>query len=147
MNVSDPQVRDCLGRARLGFVATVSPGNAPNVSPKGTIVPWGDDLIFADIRSPNTVRNIKSNPAVEISVVDPLTRRGFRFRGAAELVGRGSELDRMVSHYRDMGVQSTIRAVVRVRVDSTESVTSPLYDLGLTEEEITSRWRRAYLES
>jgi len=54
---------------RLGYVATVSPDGTPNLSPKGTLTVWDDDhLVFADIRSPATLRNLRINPAVEINV-------------------------------------------------------------------------------
>jgi predicted pyridoxine 5'-phosphate oxidase superfamily flavin-nucleotide-binding protein len=57
---------------RLAFVATVCPDGTPNLSPKGTISVWDDDhLVFADIRSPGTITNLRKNPAVEINVVDP----------------------------------------------------------------------------
>ena len=45
---------------RLGFVATVCPDGTPNLSPKGTLAVWDDThLVFIDIRSPNTVENIR----------------------------------------------------------------------------------------
>jgi uncharacterized protein len=67
---------------RLGFVATVNPDGSPNVSPKGTVtIRDGDHLVFADIRSPGTVANLKRDPRVEINVVDMILRKGFRFRG------------------------------------------------------------------
>src|SRR6516162_5980465 len=57
---------------RLAFVATVCPDGTPNLSPKGTIAVWDDNhLVFADIRSPRTVANLRNNPAVEVNVVDP----------------------------------------------------------------------------
>jgi uncharacterized protein len=66
---------------RLALVATVCPDDTPNLSPKGTIAVWGDEhLVFADIRSPRTVANLRANPAVEVNVVDPIARTGYRFR-------------------------------------------------------------------
>ena len=57
---------------RLGFVATVNPDGTPNVSPKATFVVIDDATIgFGDIRSPGTLRNLKSNPAIEVNFVDP----------------------------------------------------------------------------
>ena len=74
---------------RLAFVATVCADGTPNLSPKGTIAVWDDDhLGFADIRSPGTIGNIKKNPAVEVNVVDPFARKGYRFKGVGE-VNRG----------------------------------------------------------
>jgi uncharacterized protein len=49
---------------RLAFVATVCPDGTPNLSPKGTISVWDyDHLVFADIRSPGTITNLRKNPA------------------------------------------------------------------------------------
>src|SRR5512132_2686779 len=75
---------------RLGFVATVCPDGTPNLSPKGTTTVWDDDhLIFADIRSPHTITNLKRNPAIEVNVVDPMVRKGYRFKGTATVLSEG----------------------------------------------------------
>ena len=72
---------------RLGFVATVCPDGTPNLSPKGTTAVWDDDhLIFANIRSPGTIRNLRHNASIELNVVDPFVRKGYRFKGIASVV-------------------------------------------------------------
>jgi uncharacterized protein len=64
-------MRRIVTEQRLGFVATVCPDGTPNLSPKGTVAVWDDrHPIFADLRSPQTIRNLRRNPAVEINVVD-----------------------------------------------------------------------------
>ncbi len=74
----------------LAFVATVCPDGTLNLSPKGTISVWDDDhLVFADIRSPGTITNLRKNPAVEINVVDPFARKGYRFKGTCEVIVDG----------------------------------------------------------
>jgi predicted pyridoxine 5'-phosphate oxidase superfamily flavin-nucleotide-binding protein len=66
----------------LGFYATVCEDGSPNLSPKGTTRVWDDDhLFFADIRSPQTVANISRGSLVEINVIDPFVRKGYRFKG------------------------------------------------------------------
>ena len=66
---------------RLGYIATVCPDGTPSLSPNGTVAVWDDyHLMFADIRWPQSVRNIEKNPAVEINVVDPLVRKRYRWR-------------------------------------------------------------------
>jgi hypothetical protein len=68
----------------LGFYATVCEDGSPNLSPKGTTRLWDDDhLFFADIRSPQTVANISRGSLVEINVIDPFVRKGYRFKGPA----------------------------------------------------------------
>lgn len=73
-----------VGRTqRLGYVASVSPEGLSRVSPKGSLAVWGaDHLVYADIESPNTVRNLAKNPLTEIKDADPFTRNGNRFTGA-----------------------------------------------------------------
>ena len=75
----------------LGFVATVNADGTPNLSPKGTLSVWDDGrLVFADIASPNTSANLERNSAVELNVVDPLIRRGYRFAGTADVHRAGA---------------------------------------------------------
>jgi len=131
---------------RLGFIATVCADGTPNRSPKGTTAVWDDDhLMFADIRSPQSVTNIERNPVVEINVVDPLVRKGYRFKGQGSVHRSDDVFQRACQMYRDMGANSPIRAIVLIRVERALSVSSPAYDRGDTEEQVKSRWRRYWL--
>jgi uncharacterized protein len=126
---------------RLGFVATVCPDGAPNLSPKGTTAVWDDDhLVFANIRSPGTVANLRQNANVEVNVVDPFVRKGYRFKGVASVLEAGALYDKAIAFYKERGVASAIREVVVVRVQSAQAIDSPAYDLGLTEDEVRARW-------
>ena len=138
-------MENLLSKQKLGFVATVSPDNTPNLSPKGTIIVWNDNLIFADIKSPNTISNLKKNPSIEINVVDPLIRRGYRFKGDGEIISEGDEFQKIISHYKNEGIKSEIKSIVLVKVRTISEVTSPLYDLGFSEEEIKTKWKKHYL--
>jgi predicted pyridoxine 5'-phosphate oxidase superfamily flavin-nucleotide-binding protein len=78
---------------RLGYAATVCPDGTPNLSPKGTTAVWDDDhLVFADIRSPRTVENLRHNQAIEVNVV-PISRKGYRFKGTGKVLSGGNLLD------------------------------------------------------
>jgi predicted pyridoxine 5'-phosphate oxidase superfamily flavin-nucleotide-binding protein len=130
---------------RLAFVATVCADNTPNLSPKGTIAVWGDDLlVFANIRSPRTIANLRRNPAIEINVVDPLVRKGYRFKGTATILESGPRYEEVTAFFRARGVENPFREVVVIQVEQALPVTSPAYDLGLSEEEIRARWERHY---
>ena len=101
MGVLDAPMKLLVERQRLGFVATVCPDGTPNLSPKGTTVVWDDDhLVFADIHSPGTVANLRSNPAVEINVVDVMVRKGYRFKGTARVLGDGVLFDEILTFLR-----------------------------------------------
>lgn len=82
MGVLTEHMKSFVRAQRLGYVATVNPDGTPNLSPKGTTTVWDDGhLVFADIRSPQTVANLRTNAAVEINVVDPILRKGYCFKG------------------------------------------------------------------
>jgi len=141
------EMKDLIALQRLAYVATVSPDGTPNLSPKGTLTVWDDQhLLFADIRSPQTRRNLQHNPAVEVNVVDPLRRKGFRFKGTATVYADGEPFAAFVAFFRQRGVVIPIRAVVCVRVERALPVTSPAYDLGASEAEVRERWRRYWAE-
>jgi predicted pyridoxine 5'-phosphate oxidase superfamily flavin-nucleotide-binding protein len=126
--------------AELGFIATVCPDGTPNLSPKGTTAVWDDDhLVFADIRSPGTIENLRSKPGIEINVVDQLVRKGYRFKGTATVYTAGEIFERGVAFYEARGTvnaRGRIRGIVIVAVESALPVTSPAYDLGATEDEL-----------
>jgi uncharacterized protein len=130
-----------VSEQRLGFVATVCPDGTPNLSPKGTTAVWDDGhLVFANIRSPGTLANLRHNPSVEVNVVDPLVRKGYRFKGVATVLESGALYDQVIAFYTARGVTGPIREVVLVRVESAQAIDSPAYDRGASEGEIRARW-------
>ncbi|MCH8972880.1 MAG: pyridoxamine 5'-phosphate oxidase family protein [Thaumarchaeota archaeon] len=140
------EIKDFVNKQRMGFVATIGPANKPNLSPKGTTIAWDDNhLAFTGIRSDQTISNLKANPNLEINVVDPIRRRGYRFQGTAKILSDGEEFEKILSHYRTLGVKSEVKAIVLIGIDVAKEIKSPLYDLGLTEQEIVSEWKKRYL--
>ena len=136
-----------LREVRLGFAATVCPDGTPNLSPKGTTLAYDDEhLVFADIRSPRTVANLRANPAIEINVVDLGTRRGWRFKGRGEVVDPGARFDELLAWYREQGheLEGRAGAFVLVRVESAAELTSPAYDWGESEQELLRFYARWY---
>jgi predicted pyridoxine 5'-phosphate oxidase superfamily flavin-nucleotide-binding protein len=133
---------------RLAYVATVCSDGTPNVSPKGTIAVWDDEhLVFADIRSPRTIANLNTNPAVELNVVDPFARRGYRFKGRGTVIVDGELLQQVMNFYRGRWVDTSrnretrIRAFVLIKVESASPIISPAYDGGSADEQsIRKQW-------
>ena len=145
MSVISSEIKNFLNSQKLGYVATVSPDGKPNISPKGTIISWTSDLLaFANIRSPDTMSNLKINSAMEINVIDPLSRKGYLFIGTGKIIKDSPLFDEIVTYYRNSGIQSPINSVVLVTVSSVSEVTSPLYDLGKSESEIKLRWKKYF---
>ena len=149
MKLTD-DMKQVVEGVRLGFVATVCPDGTPNVSPKGTLSVADDDhLVFADLRSPGTVANLRSNPGMEINVVDVFNRKGYRFKGTAVVHDAGETFDAFVTFFgkrRLPDAPRRIKAVVVMKVLSARALISPGYDDGsTTEEAMVAQWRGYYL--
>ena len=139
------EISNFLETQKLGYVATVSSDCKPNVSPKGTISRWDSKtLSFADIRSPDTIKNLEENPHVEISVIDPLFRRGYLFQGKGSIVKNGDVFEAILNSYRKKGIKSPIKSIVLVEISQVTEVTSPLYDMGISESEIKAKWQENF---
>jgi uncharacterized protein len=145
MSLITLEIKEFLEQQKLGFVATVTPDGTPNISPKGTIIGWTSEfLAFANIRSPDTVNNLKNNPDVEINVIDPLLRRGYLFKGMARILNDGKMYDEILEFYKNFGIKSIIHEIILVTVSDVSLVTSPLYDLGISEQDIKLKWQKYF---
>ena len=149
MGILTEDMKRLISEQRLGFVATVCPDGTPNLSPKGTTAVWDDDhIVFADIRSPGTVSNLRRNPSAEINVVDPMVRKGYRFKGVALVVTEGALFERILDFYRternlDEG-RTRIRSFVLVKINEALPLISPAYDQGLTEEQVREKMQHYF---
>lgn len=133
---------------RLGFVATVTPDGRPNLSPKGTTIVWDErHLMFADIASPGTIENLAANPNIEINIVDPILRKGYRFRGRATVHVDDDGYEQGLALLRTVGSttpRERIRSIVVVEIDEAAPLVSPAYDDGTAEATVVHRWLRHY---
>ena len=141
------RMKQVVEEQALGFVATVCSDGTPNLSPKGATSVWDDEhLVFLHLHSPGTVANLLRNPGVEVNVVDPLLRRGYRVKGAGRVLTEGEEFERACRFFeRQRGTQrGRIKAAVLLKVDSAAPLVSPVYDDGTPEREVVRRWPHRY---
>lgn len=143
-----PDMKRIVAEHPLGYVATVAADGTPNVSPKGTFFVVDDTTIaFAEIRSPQTVRNLQANPRVEINFVDPFVRKGYRFAGTANVLPRGAGNFDALLEKSGTSLAPRVRAIVLINVTKALPLVSPAYDDGTATEEAvrrtwTARWRK-----
>jgi predicted pyridoxine 5'-phosphate oxidase superfamily flavin-nucleotide-binding protein len=143
MGILTDEMKRLVTEIRLCYAATVTPDGKPNLSPKGSITVLGDDeLGFADLASPGTIENLRHNPFIELNVVDPFIRRGFRFKGQAEVM---IDADAHALIAKTLGPDYPFERVVRVRVESAAAVYSPVYTLTqVSESEVKQAWCERY---
>jgi len=88
--VSIPKVVQDFLPGKLAWVATVSRDGMPNVTPKGSLKLLDEQhVMFADLFSLKTRRNLLENSHVAVTVVDPATAKGYQLKGTAEVVDSG----------------------------------------------------------
>ena len=133
---------------KLCYVATVTPDGKPNLSPKGSMKVWDDNhLVFADIASPITIRNLRANPFIEVNMVDPFYRHGFRFKGRAVIVESGPEFDFVAEElWAREGRQYPVNAVVKIKGEEAFPVLSPAYTFNsnMDPERVRAVWLERY---
>ena len=141
----DDELKKLVNFQKLGYVATVSSDGTPNLSPKGTIAILDDSrLVFANIRSPKTIENLTNNPSIEINVIDPFSRMGYRFKGLANILSNGEDFENILDYFKQKGIKSTISHIVLIDVTSFSEITSPSYDLGLKKDDLIKKWKQYY---
>ena len=149
MGILTDEMKRLVREQRLGFVATVNAEGGPNVSPKGSLTVLDDDhLVFADVESPRTVLNLSKNDRTEVNVVDPFSRKGFRFRGKATVLHNGVTYWKALEMYRDEGADvRRVRSVVLVNVTHAAPLVSPVYTTGADEAEVRALWTEYHSKS
>lgn len=141
-------MKKILANHPLGFVATVNEDGTPNLSPKGTFLLLDEQhLIFAEIRSPNTLNNLKHQPALVVNFIDVLARKGFRVAGTARFLERGtSDFEKLFPLFERWGdLTPRINGIVKIHMEEADMLISPAYDIGATEEELRSTYKNHFL--
>jgi predicted pyridoxine 5'-phosphate oxidase superfamily flavin-nucleotide-binding protein len=89
------EIQDFLP-GKVGWVATAAKDGTPNVSIKGSLRLIDDEhLVFADINSLKTRKNLLENPKVAVMVYDGDAKKAFIFKGTAELFDKDPLYDRI----------------------------------------------------
>ena len=143
MGILTEDMKRVIEEQKLGFVATICDDGSPNLSPKGTMLVLDDDhIMFGEIRSPITIKNLLANPAMEINFVDPMARTGYRFKGDARIIeGDSFEFEKLHPRFGQWGeMAQKINCIVALRVARALAVSSPAYDIGLSEAELRKTW-------
>jgi uncharacterized protein len=149
MVILDADMRAIVERTLLCFTATTNPDGSPNVSPKSSLRVHDDGhLLFANIASPGTVRNLRRDPRIEINCVDIFARRGYRFTGRATIHSAGDPLHTALAEAvrREHGSAIPVRDAVLVEVLDAKPVKSPAYTFiaGVTEASLRAAYAQKY---
>lgn len=131
MTVLTPDAVAALDRGVLVWLATSDPDGQPNVSPKEVFAHVDGRVVLANIASPHSVANIRTNPRVCVSVVDVFDERGWKVHGTARLVAADDDEFAIVSGALAAmaGPDFPIRHVIDVTPTRAWSIVSPSHHL------------------
>ena len=116
MTTINDELKKAISEIKPSLMATASKDGHPNVSPKGSLRVHDDQhLIFADLRSPQTVKNLAENPNVSAIGLNTTTMKGWRIWGkAVEIMTSGEIFDELSKEYAKKG---KIKHVVKIFVE------------------------------
>ena len=143
------EIKESINRSVLCWLATASAQNVPNVSPKEIFSHYGtNQIIIANIASPQTVRNIKQNENVCLSCIDVLVQKGFQLKGKAKIIGKTDlRFREMESILTEMtGGKFPFSTITEITVAQAKPIIAPKYILypETTEKEQIESAKKAY---
>ncbi|MFA5383402.1 MAG: pyridoxamine 5'-phosphate oxidase family protein [Eubacteriales bacterium] len=81
------EVIKAIDQYKPALVATADINGMPNVSIKGSLRVLDDEhVVFAILKSPKTLKNVKENPLVSAIAFDTSSRKGWRLWGKADII-------------------------------------------------------------
>ncbi len=114
----------------LCWLATSDTDNFPNVSPKEIFEHHeNNEVVIANIASPQTEKNILANNQVCLSFVDILTEKGFQLKGHARVVYDSEKsFDLLAKKLIDMtGGNYPFRSLTIISVTQVKPIIAPGY--------------------
>lgn len=122
----------------------------PSLSPKGTFFVLDDETIaFGEIRSPNTVANLKHLDKTEVNFIDVFSRKGVRVFGTATIAEKGSgQFESLFPRWADAfgELADRMNAIVIIKAERVKPLTTPPYDDGANEEDMIATYKAKFAE-
>ncbi|MEZ4892586.1 MAG: pyridoxamine 5'-phosphate oxidase family protein [Saprospiraceae bacterium] len=143
------EIKDSIDKSVLCWLATASADNWPSVSPKEIFTCFGtDQLIIANIASPQSVRNVRENELVCVSFIDILVQKGYQLKGKARVVEKPDlEFSEMEKPLLEMtGGNFPFNSIIVISIESAKPIIAPRYMLypETTQEEQIESARKSY---
>jgi len=122
-------IKEYLDRSVLCWLATASKDGQPNVSPKEVFRLHKEDIIIANIASPQTVKNIRINQMDCLSFIDILVQKGYQIKGTADIIDESSEeFQAMFALLLELTLgKYPIKTITSIKVTSTKPILAPSY--------------------
>ncbi len=123
-------VKDYIDKSVLCWLATADEDNAPNVSPKEIFAYYDETtLLIANIASPGSVKNIRTNPKVCVSFVEIFIQKGYKLKGTAKIITDGdTSFSQKVKYLTGLFTDRFhIKEIIEVIVTNIAPIRAPSY--------------------
>jgi predicted pyridoxine 5'-phosphate oxidase superfamily flavin-nucleotide-binding protein len=143
------KVKKLIEESILCWLATADEKGMPSVSPKEIFCAYkNQEIIIANIASPNSVKNIRHNPNVCVSFVHVFKQKGFKIYGIATYLNKADkEYQERCALLQEMaGDKYLIQGVIKILVSSVKPILAPSYMLfpETTEKEQIENAKKTY---
>lgn len=125
-----PAIRKSIEDSVLCWLATSTPTGEPNVSPKEVFTPYGENnIIIANIASPNTVKNIELNEKVCISFINIFVQKGYQIKGKARIVKKDTaefpEMEQLLLKITEG--KFPFQSITQIEIEQAKPIIAPKY--------------------
>ena len=144
------EVKKYIGQSILCWLATVSKNGQPNVSPKEIFTHFDEShIIIANIASPKTLKNVRTNPKICVSFIDILVQKGFQIKGEAIIIEKSHpEFEVLAKPLLEMtGDKFPFNSIFKIKVEMIKPILAPsylLYPKETTEKAQIESAKKAY---
>ncbi len=141
-------IKKAIDTSVLCWLATTSEENQPNVSPKECFTYFENSIIIANIASPQSLKNMRSNPLIALSFIDILVQKGYQIKGIAEIIDkRDPDYERMKAPLEAMtDGKFPFSTITKIRAIQAKAIIAPSYFLypDTNEEQQIENAKRTY---
>lgn len=115
----------------LAWLATSDISGQANVSPKELFVYHSDRIIIANVASPQSLRNVKMNEKVCVSLLDILEQKGIQIKGTCTIISKDDPSFETVAQPLTMMAQGKypFNELFVITPTSTKDIIAPSYYL------------------
>ena len=103
---------DLMNNREFISVATCDFKGRPNAVPKFVLKVEHDRVYLVDYTIGTTLKNLKINPRISMSLIDTRTLKGYQLNGSVHIMTRGKLYDKMRSEMMDKEVRLTTQRII-----------------------------------
>jgi len=106
------KIADLLRKREFLSAATCDFDGRPNAAPKFLLKTEDDHIYLVDYTIGTTWKNIKSNPRISLSFIDPRTLKGYQLNGPVRIIDKGPKFNKLCREMQKKAVSLTTQHII-----------------------------------